>query len=155
MEDLDAHVLNRRRLLQVAAGAVFISMIPDNASASADDMNAAIREEFGDREINEGRVNLDLPPLAENGYSVPLSVSVESSMTDSDYVSRIVIFSPANPIAKIVSFNLTPFSGRANVSTRIRLGGTQTVRAVAEMSDGSLWIGQATTLVTLAACALG
>ena len=155
MEDLDTHVINRRRMLQVAAGAVFISVIPDNASASADDMNAAIREEFGDREINEGRVNLDLPPLAENGYSVPLSVSVESPMTDSDYVSRIVIFSPANPIAKIVSFNLTPRSGSAKVSTRIRLGGTQTVRAVAEMSDGSLWIGKATTLVTLAACALG
>ena len=154
MSNTGGRALSRRRLLQASASAVFVSMIPGNASATVEEMQAAIRNVFGDRPINEGRVNLELPPLAENGYSVPLSVSVESPMTSEDYVKRVVVFSPLNPIAQIVSFNLGPRAGKAEVSTRVRLGGTQQVRAIAEMSDGSLWIGTATTLVTLAACVL-
>ena len=146
--------MNRRRLMQLGAGAVFVSAIPVTASATPEDMQTAIREHFGDRPINEGRVNLDLPPLAENGYSVPLTVSVESPMTRDDYVKQVAVFSPVNPIPKITTFYLGPRSGKAEVSTRVRLGGTQTVRAVAELSDNSLWIGTATTLVTLAACVL-
>ena len=155
MKSKHAHGLSRRRLLQAGASTVLISMLPSKASATPEEMQVAIREMFGDRPINEGRVDLKLPPLAENGHSVPLSVSVQSPMTEDDHVKRIVIFSPVNPISKIISFNLGPRSGKAEVSTRVRLGGTQQVRAVAEMSDGSLWIGTATTLVTLAACILG
>ena len=155
MMELRAHSLDRRRFLQAGAGAVLIATLPGTAAATPDEMKYAMKELFGDRPINEGRVTLKLPPLAENGYSVPLSVSVDSPMTMDDHVKRIVIFSPVNPIPKIVTFNLGPRSGKADVSTRVRLGGTQQVRAVAEMSDGTLWIGTATTLVTLAACVLG
>ena len=154
MTDVKALGIDRRRVLQLSTGAAVAALVPAAASATTDDMNAAIRQVFGDRPINEGRVTLSLPPLAENGYSVPLSVSVESPMTPEDHVKHIAIFSPVNPIAHMASFHLGPHSGKAELSTRVRLGGTQKVRAIAEMSDGTLWMGTASTLVTLAACVL-
>ena len=154
MTDVKALGIDRRRVLQLSTGAAVAALVPAAASATTDDMNAAIRQVFGDRPINEGRVTLSLPPLAENGYSVPLSVLVESLMTPEDHVKHIAIFSPVNPIAHMASFHLGPHSGKAELSTRVRLGGTQKVRAIAEMSDGTLWMGTASTLVTLAACVL-
>lgn len=145
---------DRRQLLKWGAGAVLVSAMPVRAHATPDEMAAAREALFGDRPINEGRVNLKLPPISENGYSVPLRVSVESPMTPDDYVKQIAVFSPKNPLPDIARFHLGPQSGRAEVSTRIRLAGTQKLQAVAEMSDGSLWAGTAETVVTLAACVI-
>ncbi|WP_430405061.1 thiosulfate oxidation carrier protein SoxY [Hyphomonas sp.] len=144
--------LNRRALMRMGVGGILIAATPLPALAEPADLIQAQKSLFGDRPIREGRVTLKLPAIAENGYSVPLAVDVDSPMTDSDHVRQIAIFSPRNPIAKIVRFELGPRAGRAAVSTRIRLGGTQTVQAVAEFSDGSLWSGSAKTVVTLAAC---
>lgn len=147
-----APILNRRHLLQLGAGSVLVSATPLMAGATPADVRNAQIELFGDRPIREGRVRLKLPPIAENGYSVPLDVEVDSPMANDNYVKQIVIFSPRNPLPVIAQYHLTRRSGRAAVSTRIRLGGTQTVQAVAEMSDGSLWSGTYETVVTLAAC---
>jgi sulfur-oxidizing protein SoxY len=136
----------------MGVGGILIAATPLPALAGPADLIQAQKILFGDRQIREGRVKLKLPAIAENGYSVPLSVDVDSPMTDNDHVRQIAIFSPRNPIAEIVRFELGPRAGRAAVSTRIRLGGTQTVQAVAEFSDGSLWSGSANTVVTLAAC---
>jgi sulfur-oxidizing protein SoxY len=143
---------DRRTLIRLGAASMIVSAIPLTALADPADLTSAQQRLFGDREITQGRVTLKLPAIAENGYSVPLSVDVDSPMTESDHVRQIAIFSPRNPIAEIVRFELGPRAGRASVSTRIRLGGTQTVQAVAELSDGSLWSGAAKTVVTLAAC---
>jgi len=145
-------VMTRRRLLATTAGlgAAAIAGVP--ALADPDDVVAAQRALFGEREIQEGRVELTLPPISENGFSVPISIEVDSPMTDEDHVTRIALFSPRNPLPNIATFHLGPRAGRARVETRIRLGGTQAVTAVAEMSDGSLWSGSRETVVTLAAC---
>jgi len=145
-------LLNRRALLGAGAGAVFISVLPLAASAKPEDVIAAQKALFGDRPIQEGRISLKLPPIAENGYSVPLSIAVDSPMSDADHVKRIAVFAERNPLANVAQFTLGPRSGLAEVKTRIRLGGTQTITAIAEMSDGSLWSGTADTVVTLAAC---
>ncbi len=148
----DLPFLNRRCLILLGAGSVMAAAFPISSLAEPADLTRAQKLLFGDRQIRPGRVKLKLPAIAENGYSVPLSVDVDSPMTSSDHVRQIAIFSPRNPIADIVRFELGPRAGRASVSTRIRLGGTQTVEAVAELSDGSLWSGSAKTVVTLAAC---
>jgi len=95
---------------------------------------------------------LDIPPLVENGNSVPLALTVESPMTADDYVKTIAVFNEKNPQPNIATFHLSPRSGRAYVSTRIRLGDSQTIMAVAQMSDGSFWSGSADLVVTLPAC---
>ena len=99
-------------------------------------------------------MTVELPPISENGYSVPLSVAVESPMTETDHVVRIAVFAEKNPLPDVARFELGPNAGVAHVRTRIRLGDSQRIRAIAEMSDGSLWTGYAFTIVTLAACVL-
>ena len=93
-----------------------------------------------------------MPPIAENGNTVPLSVQVESPMTAADHVKSIFILADKNPSPEVASFRLTPALGRAQAETRIRLGTTQDVVAVAEMSDGSVWIARAEVKVTIGGC---
>ncbi len=111
-----------------------------------------IREVYGDRDITEDLVSLQLPALAENGNSVSFTVEVDSPLTDFDFCHSVRIFAPENPVPEVGNFTFSPASGRARVATRIRLSDTQTITAVAEMNDGSLFAGSAETIVTLAAC---
>ena len=118
-------------------------------------MDKAIKDMFGSAPIREGRIKLSIPTLSENGYSVDLKVEAESPMSDDDFVRQIAVFSERNPIPLIASYHFTPLSGRAELSSKIRLGGTQIVHAIAEMSDGSLWKTSTKVYVTLAACVTG
>ncbi len=152
MKPVDAARIDRRALLRAGSGVVIASALPIPATAAPEDMQAAVAALFGDRAIQDGRVRVDLPPISENGFSVPVAVEVESPMTEADHVERIAVFSPRNPVASLIQFELGPRAGRARVATRIRLAGTQSLLVVAEMNDGSLWSGAAETVVTLAAC---
>ncbi len=146
--------LNRRRLLQISTGSVAIMSMPGLALADEKAFRASRIAAFGETSIEEGRVTITLPPIAENGNSVPITVSVDSPMTETSFVKRIVILSPRNPIPDVSHYKLGPHSGRAEVSSRIRLAGTQSIEAIAEMNDGTLWSGSKSTVVTLAACAI-
>ena len=115
-------------------------------------MPDAIRKLAGAKTISKGRVKLDVPPLVENGHLVPLSVTVESPMTASDYVSEIHVFTDKNPLPEIISFHLGPRAGRPSIATRVRLADTENVVAIARMSDGSYWSDTAFVIVTMAAC---
>ena len=115
-------------------------------------MQDAIRKVVGGAQIRRGRVKLDLPPLIDNGNAVALSVMVESPMTPADYVKAIHVFTEKNPQPYVVSAHLNPRAGRASMSTRVRLADTQTVIAIAELSDGSFWSDSKSVVVTLAAC---
>jgi len=99
-----------------------------------------------------GRVKLELPVLADNGNSVPMKVSVESPMSEADHVKVIRLISERNPEREMAVFHFGPRSGAAEVTSRVRLAGSQTVTAIAEMSDGSQWMDSAHVQVTLSAC---
>jgi sulfur-oxidizing protein SoxY len=101
-------------------------------------MQDAIRTVVGSARVQTGRVNLEVPPLSENGNAV--------------YVKAIHVFTEKNPQPGVATFRLGPRAGRASVATRIRLADTQTVTAIAELSDGSFWSASGTVIVTLAAC---
>lgn len=125
---------------------------PLTAFAKKEDADKAIQAITGGKPIRDGKVNLVIPPLVENGNLVVLKVSVDSSMTANDYVKSIHIIAEGNPLPNIVTVYLSPRSGTANVTTRVRLADSQTVWAIAQMSDGSFYQGHAETLVTLSAC---
>jgi sulfur-oxidizing protein SoxY len=149
----------RRFLLETAAlaGAVGIA-VPlgvKPASTTPASMRAAIRKVVGEAPLNKGKVKIDVPPLIENGNAVPLTVSCESPMTADDHVKAIHVFAEKNPQPNVVSVQLGPRSGRATVSTRIRLADSQKIIAIAQMRDGSFWSGEAEVVVTLAACLEG
>lgn len=137
-----------------AAAAVGLSAIvrvePARATPAA--MQEAIRKVVGAASLRPGRVQLELPPLVENGNTVPLAVRVESPMTEADHVRALHVFTEKNPQPDVLSVRLGPRAGRASVATRIRLADTQTVVAVCELSDGSFWSAEAAVVVTLAAC---
>jgi sulfur-oxidizing protein SoxY len=118
-------------------------------------MRAAIRKVIGEAPLRKGKVRLDLPPLIENGNTVPMTVSVDSPMTEADYVKAIHVFNEKNPQPNVLSIRLGPRAGKAAISSRIRLADSQTVTAIAEMSDGSFWSDEADVVVTLAACVEG
>jgi sulfur-oxidizing protein SoxY len=115
-------------------------------------MEAAIQAFVGEAQVKPGKVKLDLPPLVENGNSVPVTVSVEHPVTASDFVKSIAIFNEKNPQPNVATFQLGPRAGRASVQTRMRLATSQKVMAVAELSDGTFWSDSADVIVTLAAC---
>ena len=115
-------------------------------------MQEAVRKLVGNATVRSGRVKLDLPPLIDNGNTVPMTVTVESPMTAADYVKAIHVVTEKNPQPYVVSAFLGPRAGRARFSTRVRLADTQTVTAIAELSDGTFWSGTADVVVTLSAC---
>lgn len=137
--------MKRRRLI-VNAG-VLGAAIPLHAFGTS-----LLGEIVGDREVNETGVVIDMPRIAETGNSVPIRVSVDSPMTPTDHVKRLHILVPGNPEKKAATYRFTPMSGKAEISTRIRLARTQTVRAIAEMSDKSVRVAKVNVLVTVGAC---
>jgi sulfur-oxidizing protein SoxY len=104
------------------------------------------------QEAKRGRVKLELPLLVDNGNSVPLKVRIESPMTEADHVARLTLISERNPERQMAVFHFRPNTGIAEITTRVRLAGSQRVIALAEMSDGSRWMDEVQTVVTLSAC---
>jgi sulfur-oxidizing protein SoxY len=140
----------RRSFLLGAAAVVLVPF--DAARATPEELAEAIKEVTAGKEVREGRVKLDAPPLIENGNTVPITVSVDSPMTDADYVKAIHVFNEKNPQPNVFSATLAPRNGRAQVGTRIKLADTQKIVAIAETSDGSFWSASASVIVTIAAC---
>jgi len=143
----------RREALSAGAGALalaaFGTILPAHAANDSADL---IKKFTGGKQATEGRVKLDLPEIAENGNTVPLTVSVESPMTSDDYVKAIHVFNEKNPQPHVFNARLSPANGRALVSTRIKLADAQQVVAIAETSKGEFWTAHADVIVTIAAC---
>lgn len=146
----------RRQFLGLAGSAAVLGAVPlvtlRSAEATPASMTSAIRTVVGEATVRTGKVKLDVPPLVENGNTVPMTVSVTSPMTAADHVVSIHVFNEKNPQPNIGNFHLGPYAGRAQVSTRIRLADSQKIVAIARLSDGSFWSATADVVVTLAAC---
>jgi sulfur-oxidizing protein SoxY len=147
---------SRRNLLKLTGALVLgeaaCLTVVRSAAATPASMQAAIANVTRGAKLNLGKIRLDIPPLVENGNTVPCTVTVDSPMTQAEYVKAIHVFTEKNPQPNVVSVQLGPRGGRASVSTRIRLADTQTVVAIAELSDGSLWSHRVDVLITLGAC---
>ena len=142
--------MDRRFFLAGTAAIVVMPLGP--AAATPEAMADAIRKVLGTATPTEGRVTLDVPPLVENGSTVPLTVAVESPMTEADHVKAIHVFNEKNPQPNVFTARLGPRTGKAIVGTRIKLGDSQRIIAIAETSDGRFWSAGADVIVTLAAC---
>ena len=143
-------VLKIAGVLALGGGASPALVAP--AQATPAEMQAAVASIVGEARINDGKVKVDIPPLVENGNTVPCTVTVNSAMTAADHVKAIHVFTEKNPQPYVISVALGPRAGLASISTRIRLRDSQTVLAVAEMSDGTFWSGRAAVIVTVSAC---
>jgi sulfur-oxidizing protein SoxY len=146
----------RRQFLGLAGGAAVLGAVPivttRPAAATPATLAAAIRSVTGSAVVRTGKVKLDVPPLVENGNTVPMTVSVSNPMTADDYVKSIHVFNEKNPQPNVGNFFLGPRAGRAQISTRIRLADTQKIVAIARLSDDTFWSASVDVVVTLAAC---
>ena len=129
-----------------------VTVLPISAAATPETMAAAIKQVTGDAAVRPGRVTLDIPPLVENGNTVPLTVSVESPMTEADFIKAIHVFNEKNPQPHVFDARLSPRNGKAVVGTRIKLADAQKVVAIAETSKGEFFSASADVIVTIAAC---
>ena len=145
--------INRRQAFALGGGFVMLTLMPMAADAEvANDAAKWIEKFTGGKDPAKGKVSLDLPEIAENGNTVPLTVAVESPMTAESYVKEIMIVADGNPNAGVATLNFTPLSGKAEAAIRIRLAATQNVIAIAKMSDGALFTEQKVVKVTIGGC---
>jgi sulfur-oxidizing protein SoxY len=146
----------RREVMRFAGALSLGSLLPclavRPARATPVSVKAAIATVIGDAKLNSGRVKLEIPPLVENGNTVPMTVTVAHPMAPEDHVRSIHVFNEKNPQPNIANFHLGPHNGRAQVATRIRLADSQKIVAIAKLSDGSFWSVSVDVVVTLAAC---
>ena len=153
---IEMQPVSRRDLLRYAGtgalAAVAASLFPDLASADEKAVMDSIMKKIGDKKPGLGRITLELPQIAENGATVPVAFEVDSPMTDKDYVKALHIFAEKNPLPDVVTIRFTPGNGRAKASTRMRLAKTQNVVAVAEMSDGTVYMAKNNVKVTIGGC---
>jgi sulfur-oxidizing protein SoxY len=148
-------VVDRRDFLVGAAAVAAIAGLLTGPSAAQDrppGLDEALKKIMGEAKPADGKINLELPEIAENGNTVPFTLSVDSPMTDASYVKSMHIFASGNPQLDVASFNFTPQSGKAAASSRMRLAKTQDVVVLAELSDGKFLLGKRVVKVTIGGC---
>jgi len=148
--------MNRRQFVVLSLGAAATGaqaqLTPNIAALRKAALEEAMRKVTGGAQVRPGRVKLDVPPLIENGNSVPLTVTVDSPMTEADHVRAIHVFTEKNPQPNVIAAHLGPRAGRARLAIRARIADTGNVVAIAQLSDGSFWSDSVQVVVTLSAC---
>jgi sulfur-oxidizing protein SoxY len=159
----DRHkALDRRTfLLRTGTAAALLALldrVPDaHAEASAAEsaeFKAALQALIGKASPRDSGLTLDLPENVDNGDYVPVALNVDSPMTAENHVKAIHILSTANPRAAVATFRFTLLSGKARVTSRMRLAKTQDVVAVAELSDGSILLTRRKVDVKVGGCGI-
>jgi sulfur-oxidizing protein SoxY len=146
--------ISRRGAIALGAGGAAIALTgwPGSALADAKEAAAEIAKFTGGKTAEKGKITIELPEIAENGNTVPLSVAVDSPMQGDNYVSDILVVSEGNPRPGVAHFHLTPTSGKASAATRIRLATTQNIVVVAKTSTGQFFTDQKLVKVTIGGC---
>lgn len=144
--------LNRREALTAGAGVFAAGVgLAAGPARAVNDYADQIKAFTGGKAPVEGRVRLELPELAENGNTVPLSVAVDGPVGEGIHVDEILVVAPANPNARVIRFRFSALSV-PEASTRIRLAETQDVIAVAKLSDGTFLSASRQIKVTIGGC---
>lgn len=135
-----------------AAAAAALGARAQGGLAPSQDLTPFIEKITGGKPVERGGIDIEIPAVAENGNSVPTRIRVESPMSAQDHVDVLYVFAPRNPRPHVATFHLGPQAARAEISTRIRLAGTQKVTVLAALSGGRYRLGDFEVLVTSAAC---
>lgn len=149
-----ALTFDRRQVLAIGAGLALTGALGFSVSPAyaKNDIDEVIGKFTGGKKPETGKVKLDVPEIAENGNTVPMTVSVDSPMTPQNYVQEVLVVTDGNPRAGVATFKFSPTTGIAEANTRIRLASTQNVTAVAKMSDGSFYSVTKEVKVTIGGC---
>ncbi|HRD77950.1 MAG TPA: thiosulfate oxidation carrier protein SoxY [Hyphomicrobiaceae bacterium] len=150
-------VIGRRDVLLGAGAATLVAALLSGAKGAAaqDKPNGwedIVKKLMGDAKPVDGKIAIDLPEIAESGNTVPFTVTVDSPMTDASHVKSVSILSTKNPSPLIGTFHFAPEAGKASITSRMRLAGTQDVVTLAAMSDGRFIMSKRMIKVTIGGC---
>lgn len=126
-------------------GVLFAQDTAPAVEAAAKTTEEWIAEFTGGSDVTEGGVTLIAPEIAENGNTVPISVSADNA-------AEILVLASGNPTPGVAIAKFGPAAGSRQVSTRIRLATTQDVFAIAKMEDGSFRQAKTNVKVTIGGC---
>jgi len=135
--------LTRRGALALGAGFAATMLLPVTAARAA--VDEALAGFTGGAAVGEGGITLTTPEIAENGNTVPVTVSAPGAVS-------IMLLAAGNPNPGVCTFNFGPLAASQSATTRIRLAGTQQVIAVAKMADGSFVKASNEVKVTIGGC---
>lgn len=135
--------LSRRSALALGFGGLAVSVLPMPVWAEAAD--EAIAAFTGGAAVGTAGITLTAPEIAENGNTVPVSVSAPGA-------TSIMVLAMGNPTPAVATFNFGPAAGSQNAATRIRLAKTQNVVAIAKLADGSFAQAESNVKVTIGGC---
>jgi sulfur-oxidizing protein SoxY len=127
---------------------------PEEAAAESAEFTTTFESLVGKAKPQSAGLSLDLPDSVENGDYVPVALAVDSPMTAENHVKAVHILSTANPRAAVATFRFTLLSGKAQVTSRMRLAKTQEVVAVAELSDGRVLVTRRKVSVKVGGCGI-
>jgi sulfur-oxidizing protein SoxY len=149
-----SRAVSRRAFALGSTAAVAAATLP-TALLAQDQQQAweeLVKKVLGDAKPVEGKVAIEMPEIAENGNTVPFVISVDSPMTEKDFVKAIHVIATANPQPGVATFRFSPLSGKAAVTSRMRLARTQDIIAIAELPDGRFLSGKRNVKVTIGGC---
>ena len=153
--------VNRRAFLASSVAAAVLTpflVYAETSSSLTLERSRKFEEDFakliGGATPVDGKIAVDLPEIAENGNFVPITIAVDSPMTDADHVKAIHLLSTANPVAHVATFRLSPLNAVARVQSRMRLAKTQDVIVLAELSGGEMLISTTLVKVTIGGCGI-
>ena len=129
----------------LAAGVLFGWTTNGSVQAASQDEAAwaDLREAlFENRPIlsGDGVIDLDAPYRAHDAAVVPISMVAQIPQTPERYIKALTLIIDQNPAPVAAVFGLTPNSGTATISTRVRVDSYSHVRAIAETNDGTLYM---------------
>ena len=154
MEETGTVGLTRRGVLVAgSAGLAAVVLLPPGSARASDEAIELIEQFIGRKLKDSKRLRLEMPAVFPNGYTVPMTLEVDSPMTEVDHVRHVNVFAPKNPLIEVASFHFAPLRSAARVSTRIRLAAPQYVVAVAEMNDGAFLMTKTWVHVATNGCA--
>jgi sulfur-oxidizing protein SoxY len=148
---------NRRDVVVAGTAAGLLGILvgrvgPAAAQDKGNGYDDALKKIMGEAPTGTVGIAIELPEIAENGNTVPFTLTVDSPMTESDFVKAVHVISSGNPQPGVATFTFSPLSGKASVSGRMRLGRTQEVIAVAALSNGIFLMTKRTVKVTIGGC---
>ena len=156
VEETKTVSFTRRNVLAAAAAAAGFAgrgLVPPVDAGDSDDDVAIVKQLTGKIPAKSDRIHLAMPRSFPNGYTVPLSLDIDSPMTEADHVRHVRVFAPRNPLIEVARFHFVPRRSEPRVSTRIRLAEPQYVLAAAEMNDGALLMTKTWVEVATNGCA--
>src|ERR1700722_12286174 len=123
-------------------GLIAACPLPAASTDGYDPWPGLVQDIFSNRSMNDGSdvIAIEMPSRAEDAAIVPVTLRTTLAPTDSRRVLTITLVVDQNPSPMAAKFELGPDAHVSEISTRVRVNNYTDVHAVAELSDGKLYM---------------